>query len=121
MLRVFMLSNLPLFSQGVELLLCREPGVEIVGRENDVEQAIKRINELKPDVVILDNDLQAADPAPIAVRILEHTQTKVMGLSLQGNTVYIYQKEQRTAHSIADLIAAMKNNPPKERSNTEGP
>ena len=116
MLRVFMLSNLPLFSQGVELLLCREPGVEIVGRENDVEQALARINELKPDVVILDNDLQAADPAPIAVRILERTKTKVMGLSLHSNTIYIYRKEQCIAHGIEDLMDAIKNNPSKAPS-----
>jgi DNA-binding NarL/FixJ family response regulator len=115
MIRVFMLSHLPLFSQGVEALLCREQGVEIVGRETDVEKAVERIKELEPDVVILDNDLQATDPAPIAVRILgEQTKTKVIGLSLQSNTIYIYRKEQRTAHRIEDLMEAIKNNLSKE-------
>ncbi len=110
MTRVYMLSRVPLFSQGVQVLLCREPGVEIVGRETDVERAITAINALEPDVVVLDNDLQANDPTPIALRMLERTQAKVIGLSLGSNTLYIYRKEQRTAHNIADLMEAIKSN-----------
>ncbi len=116
--RVYMLSHLPLFSQGVQALLCREPGVEIVGRETDVEKAIEAINALKPDVVILDNDLQAGSLAPVALRLLEETQAKVIGLSLQSNTLYIYHKEKRVAHDIGDLMEAMKNNSSNEPSHS---
>ncbi len=112
--RVFMLSHLPLFSAGVQTLLCREPGVEIVGLETDVERAIKAINVLKPDVVILDNDLQPGSLTPLALRLLEETQSKVIGLSLHSNTLYIYHKEKRVAHDIGDLMEAIKNNPPNE-------
>jgi DNA-binding NarL/FixJ family response regulator len=105
MKRVFILSSHPLFSQGVESLLRQEPGVEIVGRETDVDNAMERIKELQPDVVILDN----GDPTPEVMCILrEGVGTKVIGLNLQDNTVCIYRGEQRVVKSIEDLIEAIK-------------
>jgi DNA-binding NarL/FixJ family response regulator len=60
MMCVLIVSSHPLFGQGVESLLRQEAGVEIVGRETDVDYAIERIKELQPDVIILGND----DPTP---------------------------------------------------------
>jgi DNA-binding NarL/FixJ family response regulator len=42
MKRIFMLSSHPLFSQGVESLLRRETGLEIVGREADADENLAR-------------------------------------------------------------------------------
>jgi len=41
MKHVFVLSSHPLFGQGVESLLRQEKGLEIVGRETDVDKAIE--------------------------------------------------------------------------------
>ena len=70
MKRIFMLSSHPLFSQGVESLLRRETGLEIVGRETDVDKAMERIKELRPNVVILDGGDPACDFTPAVMRIL---------------------------------------------------
>ena len=104
MKRVFILSSHPLFSQGVESLLRQEPGVDIVGRETDVDKAIERIKELQPDVVILDN----GDPTPEVMCILrEGVGTKVIGLNLQDNTICIYRGEQRVVKEVEDLVEAI--------------
>jgi len=107
--RVFILSSHPLFGQGVESLLRRETGVDIAGRETDVDTAIERIKELRPDVVILDSADPACDPTPAVMRILkEGLGTKVIGLNLQDNTLCIYRGEQRVVKSIEDLVQAIE-------------
>jgi chemotaxis response regulator CheB len=80
MKRIFMLSSHPLLGQGVESLLRRETGLEIVGREMDVDKAVERIKELRPDAVILDCAEPKCDPTPAVIRILgEGLGTKVIG------------------------------------------
>jgi DNA-binding NarL/FixJ family response regulator len=69
--RVFLLASHPLFSQGVESLHRQEAEVEIVGRETDVDEAVERIWELGPDVVIVDSNDAACDPALEVLRLLE--------------------------------------------------
>jgi DNA-binding NarL/FixJ family response regulator len=64
MKRIFILSSYPLFGQGVESLLRQETGLEIVGRETDVDKAMERIKELRPDGVIIDSCDMSTDRLP---------------------------------------------------------
>jgi len=108
MRRVFILSNHPLFGQGVESLLRQEARLEIVGQETDVDKAVERIKELQPNVVILDCAEPACDPTLAVMRILrEGLETKVIGLNLQDNTMYIYHGEQRVVKEVKDLMEAI--------------
>ena len=112
MKRIFMFSTNPLFGQGVESLLRRETGLEMVGRETDVDKAIGRIKELQPDVVILDSGDPACDLTPAVMRILrEGVGTKVIGLNLQDNTICIYRGEQRVVKEVKDLVEAIESSP----------
>jgi DNA-binding NarL/FixJ family response regulator len=120
MRRVFILSCHPLFGQGVESLLRREAGLEIVGQETDLDQAVERIKEIRPDVVILDCAEPACDPTPAVMRILrEGLGTKVIGLNLQNNTLYIYRGEQRLVKEVKDLIEAIEPLPPEPASSAK--
>ena len=112
MKRVFMLSTHPLFSRGVESLLRQETGREIVGWETDVDKAIERIKELRPDVVILESSDPAGEPTPAVMRILrEGLGIKLVGLNLKDNTLCIYCCERRAVKSIEDLVEAIERNP----------
>jgi DNA-binding NarL/FixJ family response regulator len=108
MKRIFMLSSHPLFSQGVESLLRRQTGLEIVGREADADKALERIKELRPDVVVLDSaDLR--DPMPVVMRILrEGVGAKVISLNLKDNTMHVYRGEQRVVKQVEDLVKVIK-------------
>ena|GEM_PF-464785 len=109
---IFVLSGHPLFGQGVEILLRQEAGLDIVGRETDVDRAMERIKELRPDVVIVDSGDPACDPTPAVMRILrEGVGTKVIGLNLHDNTVFIYRGEQRVVKEVKDLVAAIESSP----------
>lgn len=108
MKRVFLLSCHLLFGRGVESLLRRERGLEIVGCETDVDQAVKRIKELRPDVVIVDSSDPAVDLTPGVMCILrERAGAKIIGLNLKDNTLCIYRGEQRIARKVEDLLEAI--------------
>jgi AmiR/NasT family two-component response regulator len=112
MKRIFILSSHPLFGQGVENLLRQESRLEIVGREADVDNAIRRIKKLQPDVVIVDSSDPASDPTSAVMRILrEGVGTKVIGLNLQDNTICIYRGEQRVVKEVKDLVEAIEHSP----------
>ena len=52
-MRVLIVAEPSLFEEGIEELLRQEEGLEVVGREEDPEQAARRIKESSPDVIIL--------------------------------------------------------------------
>jgi len=111
MVRVFMLSMHPLFGQGVESLLRRETGMEIVGQETEVDKAIEHIAELRPDAVIVDSTDPACDPTATVTRILRAGVTaRIIGLNLGDNTLSLYRGEQRVAKGVEDLIKAVNAN-----------
>jgi len=120
MRRVFILSSHPLFGQGVESLLRQEARLEIVGQETDVDKALERIKELQPNVVILDCAEPRCDPMLAVMRILkEGLETKVIGLNLQDNTMYIYRGEQRVVKEVKDLMEAIGPLSPEPVSSAE--
>jgi len=119
MRRVFILSNRSLFTQGVDSLLEREPDLEVVGWETDPDKAIRCIQKIQPDVVILTGEDATQRPSANAVRLFREglvTKIKIIGLNLQDNTICIYHGEQRVVKEMQDLLKAIEYNPrPLER------
>lgn len=114
MKRIFILSSHPLFSAGVETLLCDETGLEFVGREADADRAIELIKQLKPDVVVLDTNYAKCNADPILMRIFqEQLEIQVIGMNLQDNRICIFHEEQRIIHQVEDLRQAIQGNPSK--------
>ncbi len=108
MTRVLIVSSHEMFGQGVESLLCEQTGLEICGRETDLEAALKRFEELKPDVVVLDVGDPSYGPMSAVIRILRENVDRVIGLNLQDNTIHVLRGEQKTAHGVDDLVGAIK-------------
>jgi DNA-binding NarL/FixJ family response regulator len=110
MTRIFLLSNQSLFGEGIESLLRRELGLEIVGRETDVGRAIECIQALKPDVVVVDSADPCVDVKQVAMRILEEgSKIKVIGLNLGDNSIRIYRGERRAIKEVKDLAEAIEH------------
>jgi hypothetical protein len=126
MKRIFVLSSFPLFIHGVESLLHGRAGLEIVGREKDVEKGLQRIEELRPDVVILDSDSRACEPTLAVMRILgEGGDVQVITYSLQDNTMRTYCGEQWVIREVGDLVRAIEHSPfsphPERSQDAAGP
>ena len=93
--RVLIVSGMSLFEEGIEGLLRQEPGLEIVGLETDARQAMERIREAHPDVVILTDGEAAAGFSPELVRMVrEGLRMRIVEIQLATNTLCIYCGEQ---------------------------
>jgi DNA-binding NarL/FixJ family response regulator len=109
MKRVVILLGHELFGQGVDSLLSRETGFEIVGRETDANKIIERIRALRPDVVVVDSADLERHPVAGLMRILtEGMGVKVVALNLQANSVCVYRGELREVHEVRDLVDAIE-------------
>lgn len=112
MLSIFIVSSHLMFSRGLESLLGQDNELKIIGQETDVEQAIKQIKELRPDVVIVYGDEERGISSSIIIEILKiHPGTKVIGLNLQNNIFHVYQAIQKVALEPEDLFKAIKTRP----------
>jgi DNA-binding NarL/FixJ family response regulator len=56
-MKILIVDDHPLFRQGLRDVLEIEPRMQVVGEASDGEQAIDRIHELAPDVVLMDINL----------------------------------------------------------------
>jgi DNA-binding NarL/FixJ family response regulator len=109
MLSIFIISNHLMFSRGLESLLAKDVELRVIGQETDVEQALKQIKQLQPDVVIIYEDPQRGIPASIIFEIFTlNPGGKVISLNLQNNIFYVYQAVQQIAREPEDLLKAIK-------------
>lgn len=58
-IQVIIVDDHPMFRGGLRALLTTDPGMEVVGEANDAETAITLVEQLQPDVVIMDIQLPA--------------------------------------------------------------
>ena len=108
-MRVFVLSGPSLFGNGLEGLLCEEPGLEIVGRETDPGQAVRRIRESHPDVIILaDGEAARGLDAELLGLVREGLHVRIVEVHLATNTVCIYCGEQQSIREVGDLAGTVQ-------------
>ena len=108
--RVFVLSGPSLFGNGIEGLLCEEPGLEIVGRETDPRQAVGRIKETHPDVIILtDGEAATVLDAELLRLVREGFHIRIVEIHLQTNTLCIYCGEQQSIREVGDLAHTIQH------------
>jgi two-component system nitrate/nitrite response regulator NarL len=56
-IRILVVDDHTLFRRGLTALLARDPRVEVVGDAADAGEALRRAQELQPDIILLDNHL----------------------------------------------------------------
>lgn len=105
MKRIFILASQSMFSQGVVCLLQQEVSFDIVGQQTSLHLALPAIQQLRPDVVILDMHSHFDQPNAGLLQILMLLPAiTVIGLSLRDNTFQVYRAKQKEANSMADLV-----------------
>jgi len=70
-IRILVVDDHTLFRRGLTALLQRDPQFEVVGDAGDAGQAQRRVEELKPDLVLLDNHLPGVDGVGALPALLE--------------------------------------------------
>jgi DNA-binding NarL/FixJ family response regulator len=107
-MRVLIVSSHTLFGQGMDEWLRQQTGVDIVGRETDIDSAEQRIEQLQPDVILLDIGDEANDPTAALMRFLrDRLDTKIIGVHLRDSCVCIYCKKQHLTQEMKGLLEVM--------------
>jgi len=108
--RVFVLSGPSLFGNGIEGLLCEEPGLESVGREADPRQAVRRIRECHPDVIVIgDGEGATGLEAELLRLVREGLHMRIVEVHLATNTLCIYCGEQQSIREVGDLAGTVQH------------
>ncbi|MCI0519318.1 MAG: hypothetical protein L0Z70_03580 [Chloroflexi bacterium] len=112
--RVLIASSHPLFGLGLRsLLLARQKeDVEVVGVFSNLEEATAALDELNPDLVILDHDDERLNREDFLARFLEsgrsgETKVRVVVLTLQDSEhAVVYDRRTLKAEQMDDWLAA---------------
>ncbi len=111
MARVLLVSGQSLFSSALQSLLSHRAEIEIVGQEAEPTRLLERVKELQPDVVIVDRNSPAGDPADLALALFRAgVKVRVIGLGLEDNAICVYRKEKRIVRGADDLMKSIKSN-----------
>ncbi len=68
-IRIIVADDHPIFRQGLKQIIEAEPGLQVVGEAADGETALRLLEELKPDLAILDINMPKRDGFEVAREI----------------------------------------------------
>jgi hypothetical protein len=103
--RILIVSDHPLFAQGVERLISGQAGLQVVGLVSP-DEALTNIPGLGLDVVIVDAD--RATQATLSRLLRENPGVKFIGLSLDNNDINIYYQRNKTSTGVEALVEAIR-------------
>ncbi len=121
-LRIFIADDHAILREGLCSIIQSVPEYEIIGETGDGREALEKIEQLKPDVVILDISLPSMTGVEVARQLRKyHPEIKIIILTQYDNDEYIEHLMQYGVHGYIlkentsmDLIRAisevMKNN-----------
>lgn len=89
-IKVLLVDDHPIVRRGVASCLAKEPGVQVIGEAANGQDALKKVRELNPDVVLMDVDMPQMDGLAVTQALRkEMPHIKVLMLSMYRDTDYI--------------------------------
>ena len=90
-IRVLLADDHPAVRAGIRGALEKAADMEVVGEAGDGEEALRLVEELRPDVALLDCRLPGREGAEVAEAIRERgVPTRVLVLSAHTDDKYVY-------------------------------
>lgn len=88
--RIFLVEDHGVVREGIKRLLERRPDMEVVGESEDSEQALKRIREVQPDVVMMDISMPGISGIELTRQVRQVCPaTKIIALTVHEDEGYI--------------------------------
>lgn len=109
-IRIYIVASHPLFAQGVSSILEAQPDIQVVGLSNFDADVLCEIEELKPDVVVIDSE-QGTRGLITDTLLSRMPGLKLVGLSLEEHDITITYLQQRSGAAVEDLVTAVRSLP----------
>ena len=88
--KVLIVDDHEIMREGLCSLIQKEPGMEVVGTADNGRQAVKRVHELEPDIIIMDISMSEMNGIEATRQIVaEANSAKVIGLSVHSSTRFV--------------------------------
>jgi DNA-binding NarL/FixJ family response regulator len=91
-IKVFLADDHAIIRDGLRALLEAKPGISVVGDASDGKQVLSQVNELQPDVVVMDILMPEINGIEATQKILETSpQVRVIILSMLGTADHVFR------------------------------
>jgi two-component system response regulator NreC len=109
-----------LFSEGIKAILRAEPNLEVVGEVRDGRQAVEKVKELHPDVVLMDiampdlsgfeatRRVHEADPAVKVLMLTMHDEEELVARCLEAGAAGYIIKDAPASQLVYAIETVMK-------------
>jgi DNA-binding NarL/FixJ family response regulator len=116
MIRVFICDDQTIVCDGLEAILSRAPDIEVVGIAHDGAEALEKIPQAKPDVVLMDLKMPGMNGIQATRKITaQYPEVKVLVLTTFGADEWVFDAIRNGASGYLlkgspkeDLIKAVK-------------
>ncbi len=96
--RVLVVDDHEIVRQGIKMVLETDPEIEVVGEAGSGEEAIERVRELRPGVVVMDIGMPGLSGFEATRRIRETSpDVQVLALTVHDSEAYVFQMLQAGA------------------------
>lgn len=107
--RILIASNHPLFAEGLRSLLHQREQMDaiVVGVVSTIEQALRALSELQPDLIVIDYDDERVNRDEFLARFVEgESRLRVVLLSLQegGQDAVVYDRRTLAASQVDEWL-----------------
>lgn len=105
MIRVAIVDDQPLFTDGLARIVGAQEGMEVVGVAHDGESGVKMCSELRPDVILMDINMPIMDGVTATGKIRDLLpDAKILILTVHADDVHVFQgiKAGATGYLLKD-------------------
>ncbi|HEX2909195.1 MAG TPA: response regulator transcription factor [Chloroflexia bacterium] len=97
-IRVLVVDDQQIIREGISTILSYQPGLEVVGKATNGQEAIDLTLQLKPDVVLMDVRMPVMNGVEATARLCQqHTSSKILMLTTFDDEEYITEALQAGA------------------------